>query len=145
MSPADIYRRARALGLHIEADGKDLLFWPKSKFPPELVAELSRNKAEILSWLAGPKDPVALGKYPPGTFDDVVADWPTGRTRRADRGGAVSLTPDQTPWVHVARQVLAGEFGLGMTDSMRKSLTIGLRSIPHPLCRQALAALAGRG
>jgi hypothetical protein len=40
------------------------------------------------------------------------------------------LTPDCAAWLHVAKQVLAGE-----------SLTIGLRSIPHPLCSRALARL----
>ena len=55
---------------------------------------------------------------------------------------AFNLTPDCRPWLHVARQVLEGEFDGGMTASMRQSLIIGLRSIPHPRCVEALARLA---
>jgi hypothetical protein len=51
-----------------------------------------------------------------------------------------NLTPDCAPWLHVARQVLAGEFD-GADRSFVESLIIGLRSIPHPRCRQALALL----
>jgi hypothetical protein len=51
-----------------------------------------------------------------------------------------SLSPDCVPWLHVARQVLAGEFE-GADNSTVQSLTIGLRSIPRPLCQQALIRL----
>jgi hypothetical protein len=50
------------------------------------------------------------------------------------------LAPDCAPWLHVAKQVLAGEF-VDCDGSTRESLTIGLRSIPHPLCVRALAWL----
>ena len=53
---------------------------------------------------------------------------------------APSLPADCLPWLHVARQVLAGEFE-GADRSMVASLTIGLRHIPHPRCREALARL----
>lgn len=52
----------------------------------------------------------------------------------------ISLTPDCVPWLHVARQILAGEFD-GADRSTVESLIIGLRSIPHPSCRAALAQL----
>ena len=58
-------------------------------------------------------------------------------------GSAANLTPDCGPWLHVARQVLAGEFG-GADRSTRQSLVIGLRSVRHPLCQQALACLEGQ-
>jgi hypothetical protein len=51
-----------------------------------------------------------------------------------------ALPPDCAPWLHVARQVLAGEFE-GANGSTVESLSIGLRSIPHPRCREALARL----
>ena len=51
-----------------------------------------------------------------------------------------ALPPDCAPWLHVARQVLAGEFD-GCDHSTAESLTIGLRGIPHPRCREALARL----
>jgi len=43
-------------------------------------------------------------------------------------------------WLHVAWQVLCGEF-TGCDSSTRKNLTIGLRSINHPRCREALKVL----
>jgi hypothetical protein len=46
------------------------------------------------------------------------------------------LPADSAPWLHVARQVLAGEFE-GADKSTRESIIIGLRSIRHPLCAQA--------
>lgn len=52
------------------------------------------------------------------------------------------LTPDCAPWLHVARQILSGEFD-GADRSMRASLAIGLRSIDHPACRAALARIEG--
>jgi len=53
---------------------------------------------------------------------------------------AANIPHDCTPWLHVARQVLAGEFE-GADRSTVASLTYGLRRVPHPLCRQALARL----
>ncbi|MHB8521851.1 MAG: TubC N-terminal docking domain-related protein [Limisphaerales bacterium] len=52
-------------------------------------------------------------------------------------GRAVRLMPDELPWLHTAAQVLAGEF-TGADRSTRESLTVGLRSIAHPICREAL-------
>jgi hypothetical protein len=53
---------------------------------------------------------------------------------------AASLTPDCVPWLHIARQVLAGEFGEADRSTV-ESLTIGLRHIRHPVCQRALARL----
>jgi len=53
---------------------------------------------------------------------------------------AARLTPDCAPWLHIARQVLAGEFD-GGDRSLLESLHIGLRSIRHPLCESAKARL----
>ena len=58
-------------------------------------------------------------------------------------GRAARLTEDQIPWLHIAKQILAGEFQ-GADRSTRESLTIGLRSIQHPVCRRALAQLGIR-
>src|SRR5437773_2570952 len=46
---------------------------------------------------------------------------------------AMTLTPDCAPWLHIARQVLVGEFE-GADRSTVESLIIGLRGIPHSLC-----------
>ena len=53
---------------------------------------------------------------------------------------ADGLAPDCAPWLHVARQILAGEFD-GCDRSTRDSLRIGLGSISHPECHRALARL----
>ena len=50
------------------------------------------------------------------------------------------LPPDCAPWLHDAKQVLAGEFD-GADGSTVESLTIGLRGIRHPLCEQAMIRL----
>ena len=50
------------------------------------------------------------------------------------------LPADCAPWLHIARQVMAGEFD-GADRSTAESLTIGLRGITHPLCRAALERL----
>jgi hypothetical protein len=52
----------------------------------------------------------------------------------------LNLTSDCAPWLHVARQILAGEFD-GADSSTVASLTIGLRSVLHPLCQRALGRL----
>jgi hypothetical protein len=54
---------------------------------------------------------------------------------------ADGLAPDQRPWLHVARQVLEGQFE-GCDGSTREALSIGLRSINHAVCREALDRLA---
>ncbi len=56
-------------------------------------------------------------------------------------GRASGLSDDCLPWLHIARQIMAGEFD-GLKDkSVIKSLTIGLRNIRPPLCQQALQRL----
>jgi len=55
---------------------------------------------------------------------------------------SANLTPDCAPWLHIARQVLCGEFD-GADRSTVASLSIGLRGIRHPRCRQALRQLKG--
>ena len=57
---------------------------------------------------------------------------------------AYHLPPGCASWLHIARQILAGEFD-GADSSTVQSLTIGLRNIGHPLCRRALEWLKGRG
>ena len=47
------------------------------------------------------------------------------------------LSPDCVPWLHVARQVLCGEFK-DADSSTVESVCIGLRGISHPLCQAAL-------
>jgi len=51
------------------------------------------------------------------------------------------LDSDELPWLHIAKQILAGEFEGLLDRSVRKSLEIGLRSISHPLSQRALQQL----
>ena len=51
-----------------------------------------------------------------------------------------NLPDDNGPWIHVARQILAGEFHQADNATV-ESLAIGLRNINHPKCREALALL----
>ena len=53
---------------------------------------------------------------------------------------AAILPADCAPWLHIAAQVLAGEFD-GADRSTVGSLSIGLRNIPHQSCKRALARL----
>ena len=101
----------------------------------ELCLEATKRGLRLES--AGDKLAVIPAKRCPADFADVLRqhkrellDWL--ETKDAQ------LPPDCVPWLHVARQVLAGEF----EDADRStvvSLTIGLRGIRHPRCQQALA------
>ena len=53
---------------------------------------------------------------------------------------SANLPSDCASWLHIARQILAGEFD-GADRSTVESLIIGLRGIGHPVCWQALARL----
>ena len=58
------------------------------------------------------------------------------------RAGGLSF--DCAPWLHVAFQVMEGEFN-GCDGSTRESVTIGLRSFRHPSCEDALRRLWPEG
>jgi len=88
---------------------------------------------------AGDKLAVTPAKRCPPDFADTLRqhksellDWLEAR--------ATGLTPDCAPWLHVARQILAGEFD-NANGSTRESLSIGLRSIRNALCQNALIRL----
>ena len=56
---------------------------------------------------------------------------------------SANIPADCRPWLHVARQVLDGEFD-NCDRSTRESLVIGLRGIEHPTCSRALHKLKSR-
>jgi hypothetical protein len=78
------------------------------------------------------------GACPPD-FADVLRAHKAGILSLLE-GRAAGLAPDCQPWLHVAKQVLAGEFE-GADDSTVTSLVIGLRSIGHPVCKRAVEQL----
>ena len=72
--------------------------------------------------------------------DDSKATSDAHRPEQPRPDPTASLPPGCLPWIHVAAQVLAGEFD-GADKSTVQSLAIGLHRIPHPQCRKALALL----
>jgi hypothetical protein len=102
--------------------------------PSEIFMEATQRGLRLKP--AGDKLAVTpKGQCPPDFADLLRAhkiellDWLEAR--------AHNLTADCAPWLHVAKQILEGEFD-GADRSTVTSLTIGLRSIHHPLCQQAL-------
>jgi hypothetical protein len=89
--------------------------------------------------LRGDKIAVIPGSKAPPQFIELVRENKAALLSWLEATGA-GLPRDQAPWLHVAKQVLAGEFD-GADGRTRESLTIGLRTINHPTCRQALARL----
>jgi hypothetical protein len=81
------------------------------------------------------------GKCPP-EFADALRQHKREILSLLEGQGA-GLAPDCVPWIHVARQVLDGEFD-DCDGSTRESVTIGLRSIRHPLCVRAMEHLNQR-
>lgn len=81
---------------------------------------------------------IPADRVPPDFADELrqhkreLLDWLEIRTN--------SLPPDCLPWLHIARQILAGEFD-DADNSTMESLRIGLRGIRHPVCVQAFARL----
>ena len=53
---------------------------------------------------------------------------------------AAGLTPDCGPWLHIAKQIVLGEFDGGDRATL-KSLWYGVRGIGHPACLAARARL----
>ncbi len=61
-----------------------------------------------------------------------LLDWLEAKTAH--------LPPDHAPWLHIARQLLAGEFD-DADRSTVESLAFGLRGVRHPRSQRALARL----
>jgi hypothetical protein len=56
---------------------------------------------------------------------------------------AAQLPSDCAPWLHTARQIVAGEFDGGCRATL-ESLLIGVRNIVHPACQDARKRLETR-
>ena len=52
-------------------------------------------------------------------------------------------SPDESPLIHLAQQVVSGEF-VGASAVLTESITITLRASRHPQCVRALIVLAGQ-
>src|SRR5215213_254162 len=65
---------------------------------------------------------------------EIVAEL---RQHKTEVLAALKANSARATWLHIARQILAGEFD-DAKPSIRESLTTELWSIPHPLCCRAL-------
>ena len=105
---------------------------------PELCHEAARRGLRLEP--RGDKLAVIPGDRVPPDFADTLRQH-KGALLDLLEAQSSHLTPDCAAWLYVARQILAGEFE-GADSSTVASLTIGLRSILHPLCQRALERLA---
>ena len=103
----------------------------------QLYREASRLGLRLKPF--GDKLAVIPGKRCPPDFADMLRQHKAGLLDLLE-AKSTNLTRDCIPWLHIARQILASEFD-GCDRSTRESLTIGLRSIGHPLTRRALERL----
>jgi hypothetical protein len=108
-----------------------------------MTAEILINRAAELGLRLEPRgDKLAVipAKRCPPEFADTLRQH-KGALLDLLEAQSSHLTPDCAAWLYVARQILAGEF-VGADSSTVASLTIGLRSILHPVCQRALERLA---
>jgi hypothetical protein len=105
--------------------------------PLELYTEAVRRGLRLEP--RGDKLAVIPGRLCPPDFANVLREHKRDLLDLLEAKSS-NLPLDQARWLPVARQVLAGEFD-GADRSTVQSLTIGLRSIAHPLCRRALERL----
>ena len=105
------------------------------------------RRAGLHVWREGERISIAPARLcPPDLLETIRNAKPQLLEWLAD-ADAHRLAPDCAPWLHVARQIVSGEFD-GGDRSLLESLLIGVRNIPHPACQSAkarLQALLGRG
>jgi hypothetical protein len=106
--------------------------------PLQILARCRRLGLTV--WVEGDRIGIApKERIPPGLLDEMRAAKPA-LLPLVREGTRYQLPLDCLPWLHVAKQILAGEFD-GADRSTVDSLVIGLRGIPHPACREALVRL----
>jgi hypothetical protein len=106
------------------------------------ATEICRQAAKLGLRLESNGDRLAVipGRLCPAAFAEALREH-KGEVLDFLDARAANLRPDCAPWLHVARQVLEGQFD-GADGSMCQSLEIGLKSVIHPKCRRALEHLA---
>ena len=78
---------------------------------------------------------------PAGLIEELKARKPDILALLDSEAGATP--PNETPLVHLATQVVSGEF-VGASPAMLESVAVSLRASRHPLCARALRwCLAG--
>lgn len=159
MTAADLLAELTNRGIRLEAVGDRISVAPRRLVTVQDVDAVLAHKTDLLSLLRRPPvdecnrnttpatvpgKPWRSGEFPPDWFDDTLASYPPPRplppTRPITTPQPETLPADCRPWIHTARQILAGEF-IGADRATREALIIGLESIAHPICRKALAIL----
>jgi hypothetical protein len=80
MTPAELFNRAAALGLRLEARGDRLAVIPADRLPADFREVLAAHKAELLAWLTPPCP--GFGAVPPADLPLIpVAPRPTPARR----------------------------------------------------------------
>ncbi len=87
----------------------------------------------------GDKLAVVPARKCPPDFAEVLLQHKRGILSLLE-GQAAGLAADCAPWLHIAKQIFAGEFDRADKSTV-ESVSIGLRGIAHPLCRRALEHL----
>jgi hypothetical protein len=100
----------------------------------ELYNEAARRGLRLEARAGGKLAVIPADRVPP-EFADVLRQHKSKLLNWLE-GRFPPLPPDSAALLHVARQVLAGEFD-GCDKSTRERLTIGLWVIDHPLARRA--------
>jgi hypothetical protein len=83
MTVTALLSELQALGVHVEAHGDRLRFWPRSAVAGELLARLAAHKAELLDLLP-PAAPEPDSLFPP----DLLAALGAATVRWADPTGS---------------------------------------------------------
>ena len=102
----------------------------------DAAAVLSQARAAGLRlWRDGDQIAIAPARLCP---PDLVAQIREAKPAILDllEAEAAHLSLDQQPWLHVAKQVLAGEFDGGLRSEV-ESVLFGVRTIQHPVCQRA--------
>ena len=83
MNAQAVLEQARELGITVQTDGIDLIYWPKTAAPPEFVGTMGANKASLVEYLNRYRH-----AYP---GDEVVATELQEIARRVEEEGYVLL------------------------------------------------------
>jgi hypothetical protein len=103
VTPAALLAEVQGLGVSLTTpDGKRLVATPKGKLPPDLRAELSAHKAEVVAYLAAESplmlpEPPKRGRYVPSAPIPTVCSW---------CGEPVTAPPGTLP---LARRTVCGD------------------------------------
>jgi hypothetical protein len=109
---------------------------------PALLLDKCRRLGLEL-WVEGNRIGIAPKQRIPTGLLEEIREAKSDLLAILRHGQTLQLSVDRLPWLHVARQVLDGEFQ-NADRSTVESLVRGLRGIDHPVCQKAMARLKGK-